>query len=50
MKVVKTVNRLNAVEQVINLEAKAIDGIMGKIIDINGPFYENENKDELAEI
>ena len=50
MKVVKHVNRLNVAEQFINLETKMIDGIMGKLIDNDGSFYENEDKDELAEI
>lgn len=46
----KVVRQINFLEQILNLETKAIDGIMGSIISIDGPFYENKNKEELKEI
>jgi len=46
----KAVRQIDFLEQIVNLELKAIDGIMGIVISIDGPFFENKNKEELREI
>ena len=46
----KVIRKINIIENIVNLETKAADGIMGKLISIDGPIYENKNKKELREI
>ena len=46
----KVVRQIGIAEHIINLETKVADGIMGALITIDDPIYENKNKKELREI